>query len=64
MTAVAAEQAVADAAQDRLVLELRDVTKEYAGEVHALRGVSLTVQSGELVGIVGRPDRASRRCCT
>ena len=53
MTAVAAEQAVADAAQDGLVLELRDVTKEYAGEVHALRGVSLTVQSGELVGIVG-----------
>ena len=53
MTAVAAEQAVADAAQDGLVLELRDVTKVYPGDVRALRGVSLSVRHGELVGIVG-----------
>jgi putative ABC transport system ATP-binding protein len=53
VTAVAAAQAVADAAHDGLVLELLDVTKVYPGEVHALRGVSLRVGHGELVGIVG-----------
>ncbi|MFH8292491.1 ABC transporter ATP-binding protein [Streptomyces sp. NPDC018059] len=35
------------------VIELRDVTKSYAGGVHALRGVTLTVRSGELLAIVG-----------
>jgi putative ABC transport system ATP-binding protein len=35
------------------VLELRDVVKEYAGEVRALRGVSVSVLSGEQVAIVG-----------
>ena len=37
------------------VLELADVVKSYAGHppVHALDGVSLTVERGELVGIVG-----------
>jgi putative ABC transport system ATP-binding protein len=37
------------------VLELEDVTKTYASEppVFALRGVSFSVQSGELVAIVG-----------
>ena len=37
------------------VLELHEVTKTYGSEppVHALRGVSLTVAQGELVGIVG-----------
>jgi putative ABC transport system ATP-binding protein len=37
------------------VLEVEDVTKSYPGEppVHALRGVSLTIGQGELVGIVG-----------
>jgi putative ABC transport system ATP-binding protein len=37
------------------VLEVQDVTKTYPGEppVHALRGVSLTVGPGELLGIVG-----------
>ena len=34
-------------------LELRDVVKEYAGGVRALDGVSLEVQDGELVGVVG-----------
>jgi putative ABC transport system ATP-binding protein len=37
-------------------LELRDVSKVYgdgAGEVHALRGVSLTVEPGALVAIMG-----------
>ena len=37
-------------------IELRDLRKTYAtgaGEVHALRGVSLTVQSGEFVALVG-----------
>ncbi len=35
------------------VLELDEVTKAYPGGVLALRGVSLTVAQGELVGIVG-----------
>jgi putative ABC transport system ATP-binding protein len=37
------------------VLEIDDVTKSYPGKppVQALRGVSLTIEQGELVGIVG-----------
>jgi putative ABC transport system ATP-binding protein len=35
------------------VLELRDVVKRYPGGVEALRGVSLSVQEGELSAIVG-----------
>jgi putative ABC transport system ATP-binding protein len=34
-------------------LALQDVTKEYAGDVRALDGVSLEVEEGELVGVVG-----------
>jgi putative ABC transport system ATP-binding protein len=34
-------------------LTLRDVVKEYAGGVRALDGVSLEVDDGELVGVVG-----------
>jgi putative ABC transport system ATP-binding protein len=36
-----------------MTLSLRDVVKEYAGGVRALDGVSLEVQDGELVGVVG-----------
>ncbi|MBT2209065.1 MULTISPECIES: ABC transporter ATP-binding protein [Actinomadura] len=35
------------------MIALRDVTKEYAGGVRALAGVSLHVEPGELVAIVG-----------
>jgi putative ABC transport system ATP-binding protein len=35
------------------VLALEDVRKEYAGGVHALRGVSLRVAPGELLAVVG-----------
>jgi putative ABC transport system ATP-binding protein len=35
------------------VLEVVDATKVYAGPVHALRGVSFAVSSGEIVAIVG-----------
>ncbi|QKV98042.1 ABC transporter ATP-binding protein [Streptomyces sp. NA02950] len=35
------------------VIELVGATKTYPGEVHALRGVDLTVASGELLAIVG-----------
>ncbi|MEA2295972.1 MAG: putative transport system ATP-binding protein [Solirubrobacteraceae bacterium] len=35
------------------VLELRDVGKTYPGPVEALRGVTLTVEAGEFVGVVG-----------
>jgi putative ABC transport system ATP-binding protein len=35
------------------VLELRDVVKRYPGDVQALRGVSLSIDAGELCAIVG-----------
>jgi len=35
------------------VLELSEVRKEYPGGVQALRGVSLTIEAGELTAIVG-----------
>ncbi|MGV9301791.1 MULTISPECIES: ABC transporter ATP-binding protein [unclassified Nonomuraea] len=35
------------------IIELRGVTKTYNGTVHALRGVDLTVDSGELLAIIG-----------
>jgi putative ABC transport system ATP-binding protein len=35
------------------IIELDHVSKTYAGEVAALRGVSLTIGRGELAGIVG-----------
>ena len=35
------------------MIELEDVRKEYAGEVHALAGVTVRISRGELVGIVG-----------
>lgn len=35
------------------VLEVIDATKVYAGQVHALRGVSLTVSAGEIIAIIG-----------
>ncbi|MGQ4727286.1 ABC transporter ATP-binding protein [Streptomyces sp. Ju416(a)] len=37
----------------RTVVALAGVTKEYPGPVAALRGVDLTVEEGELLGIVG-----------
>jgi putative ABC transport system ATP-binding protein len=36
-----------------VALELRDVTKEYPGGVHALRNVSVTIGVGERVAVVG-----------
>ncbi|GAA3428492.1 ABC transporter ATP-binding protein [Streptosporangium sandarakinum] len=35
------------------VIELTDVTRSYPGDVHALRGVSLRVDEGELAAVVG-----------
>ncbi|OKJ40021.1 ABC transporter ATP-binding protein [Streptomyces sp. CB01580] len=35
------------------VIELRDAGKSYPGGVHALRGVNLTVEEGEMVAVVG-----------
>jgi putative ABC transport system ATP-binding protein len=35
------------------VLRLRDVTKEYPGGVHALRGVSVDIEVGDQVAVVG-----------
>jgi putative ABC transport system ATP-binding protein len=36
-----------------VALELRDVAKEYPGGVHALRHVSVDIQSGDQVAVVG-----------
>jgi len=49
------------------VLELRDVIRIHGHDetaVHALDGVTLAVAAGELVAVMGRPARASRRCST
>jgi putative ABC transport system ATP-binding protein len=35
------------------VLELHDVAKDYPGDVHALRGVTLSIDAGELCAIIG-----------
>jgi putative ABC transport system ATP-binding protein len=35
------------------VLRLREVTKEYSGGVHALRGVSVDIEAGDQVAVVG-----------
>jgi putative ABC transport system ATP-binding protein len=35
------------------VIELNDVSKVYAGDVHALRNVDLRVEAGELLAVVG-----------
>jgi putative ABC transport system ATP-binding protein len=44
-----------DASTGRAVAQLEDVTRVYPGHppVHALDGVNLTIQTGEMVGIVG-----------
>jgi putative ABC transport system ATP-binding protein len=54
-TTVAAGNDLASDGPATPVLDVDGVTKTYPGEppVHALRGVSLTVGQGELVGIVG-----------
>jgi putative ABC transport system ATP-binding protein len=38
---------------DQVALRLRDVTKEYAGGVHALRGVSVEIDARDQVAVVG-----------
>jgi putative ABC transport system ATP-binding protein len=36
-----------------IALRLRDVTKQYPGDVHALRGVSVDIGTGDQVAVVG-----------
>jgi putative ABC transport system ATP-binding protein len=54
-SAAAADHSVRIGAAETPVLDVDDVTKTYPGEppVHALRAVNLTVDQGDLVGIVG-----------
>ena len=42
------------------LISVRHIHKWYAG-VHALKGVTLDVQSREVVGLVGETARESRR---
>ena len=47
------------------LIELRDVFKTYeagGGDVTVLREVTLKVQPGEFVSVVGRRGRANPRC--
>ena len=55
MTAAIPDTAALDAASAALdtVLRLVDVRKNYLGGVEALRGVSLTVRSGDAIAVVG-----------
>jgi putative ABC transport system ATP-binding protein len=41
------------ASPDGVALRLHDVTKEYPGGVHALRSVSVEIETGEQVAVVG-----------
>ena len=44
-------------------VDLDDVKKTYAGNVVAVKGVSISVPDGELWCWSGRPAAASPRCC-
>jgi branched-chain amino acid transport system permease protein len=46
------ESPAVNASQQRTVVEVRDVSKRFGG-IEALRGVSLGISEGELVGLVG-----------
>src|SRR5439155_13709162 len=50
---LAARRHEGDGAVVSTVMALNDVTKSYAGGVDALRGVSLTIEAGELLAVVG-----------
>ena len=45
-------------AKDDIVIELKGLSKEYGG-VHAVRGVDLTLRSGQIVGLIG-PNGAGK----
>jgi ABC-2 type transport system ATP-binding protein len=43
------------------ILDVQDLRKSYAGGFEALKGVSLTIEEGEIIALLG-PNRAGCRC--
>ena len=35
------------------MIQLKNIVKTYAGDVHALRGIDLTIERGSIYGIIG-----------
>ena len=56
---VADAAGITTVAGDGLAVDLVDVTKTYAGGVHALQGVSMRVRRGEIFGLLG-PNGAGK----
>lgn len=45
-----------------IYLEMNHVRKSF-GDLEVLKDISLKVEEGEVLSIIGRRDRENRRCC-